>query len=348
MDAAERAYRKAAKSLPVVRRGRNVERFTDSEGKRRRFYKTPQGQDQRAISRKSKMDAAARIRQRTSKRQAAEPPLTEAQELAREKAREDRAALKAERMEDARPGETYKEMRKRQARAKHDAFMAARDERREEMISSGRLNPKRQQQLAARRARRAGKAREVSSIGLQAGGLAKVAITKGFSLAEDVFKAFRKAYNKEKNNYGLDGIVSEKAINAKNALALGHKTPGVDVNKFIKNGDPRGLLKAIEKQKGKTKYTPQRGELYKSTVPKKKRINPDTVPAKVTKKTSSANPAAGISLSRNVKRLAQKRLGKTEAENLFNQIKRDRKITKKASGGKVYASSTRKAKYTAG
>tara|TARA_R110002020_G_scaffold170134_1_gene359497 strand:- start:2425 stop:3321 length:897 start_codon:yes stop_codon:yes gene_type:complete len=298
MDAAERAYRKAAKSLPVVRRGRNVERFTDSEGKRRRFYKTPQGQDQRAISRKSKIDAAARIRQRSLERQAAEPPLTEAQELAREKrreeARKDRAALKAKRMEDALPGETYEEMRKRQAREKHDAFMAAQDKRKEKMISSGRLNPKRQQQLAARRA---GKERKVSSIGFQAGGLAKVVITKGFSLAEDVFKAFRKAYNKEKNNYGLDGIVSEKAINAKNALALGHKTPGVDVNKFIKKGDPIGLLKAIKKQKGKTTYTPQRGELYTSTVPKKKRINPDT---------------------------------------------------EKASGGKVYASSTRKAKYTAG
>ena len=164
MDAEERAYRKAAKSLPVVRRGRNVERFTDSEGKRRRFYKTPQGEDQMAISRKSKMAAAARIRDRASERQAAEPPLTEAQELTREKrrgeARKDRAALKAERMEDARPGETYEKMRKRQAIKRHDAFRDARDKRREERADA-RLGRKRER--LAKEAGRIGVGDEIPS-----------------------------------------------------------------------------------------------------------------------------------------------------------------------------------------
>ena len=100
-------------------------------------------EDQRESRRKSKMAKAAGIRQRSLERQAAEPPLTEAKKESREKrreeARKDRAALKAKRMEDALPGETYEKMRKRQNIKRHDAFRDARDKRREEMISSGRI-----------------------------------------------------------------------------------------------------------------------------------------------------------------------------------------------------------------
>ena len=95
----------------------------------------------------------------------------------------------------------------------------------------------------------------------------------------------------------------------------------------------------------------------KSTVPKKKRIDPDTVPATVTKKTPSSDAAPAISLSRNVQNKLRKNLGKEEAEKLLAQVRQGRRMPKKSGGmtkkygymggGKVYAQ-PRKAKYTAG
>ena len=184
-------------------------------------------------------------------------------------------------------------------------------------------------------------------------------VIAGAKIAVDQFNTFKKAYNEAKKYHGLDGILDfvEKVPNAKGAVGLGVRTPGVNVNKFIKNNDPEGLLEAINKQKSRTEYTPNVGQ-PKSTVPKKKRIDPDTVPATVTKKTSSSDAAPAISLSRNVQNKLRKNLGEEEAKKLLAEVRQGRRMPKKSGGkikkkygymggGKVYGQ-PRKANYKAG
>tara|TARA_Y100000296_G_C5074906_1_gene206811 strand:+ start:14 stop:472 length:459 start_codon:yes stop_codon:yes gene_type:complete len=102
--------------------------------------------------------------------------------------------------------------------------------------------------------------------------IAEVFITEGFKLLKPVYDDFVKLYNKEKLKGNLDDVIGAKPPTPKNALVLGHKTPGVKVKDHLKN--PNELLMNIAIKRSKEK--PPR-ELYKSTVPRKKRMSPEDI-----------------------------------------------------------------------
>jgi len=101
----------------------------------------------------------------------------------------------------------------------------------------------------------------------------------GIKLGVQAWKNFKKAYNaakKEDGGYGMQELVEGDYVpTASNAVAQAAKIKGVNVKKFVNDGNPRGLLLAMKRQMRRNIYIPQRGELYRSTVPTSKQINVD-------------------------------------------------------------------------